>query len=585
MSHPNPRKVAPIVLTIIVLGSLAYWFFIVRPAQASGDELSASGTIEATQVRVSPEMGGRVIEVLAAKGDVVAAGDVLIKLDAALLTAQRDQALAAIAVAEANANAAAANAEAANAQVTAAEAAQSAAQAALDAANSNVSLLEAGATDAQLAAANQQTLQAQASYQAALASYAALTAGARPEEVSAAQTRLDETRTAYYALVVTLDPEQIENFSLAVEQANTNIANAETRQRDLQADAETPAAVLNALPAALAEAQAAQVQAEAARSAIADASQPFYLQVQAARLNLDAANLSLAQAEARQDALADMDGLTDAAEDALQAAVDDAQELADAAQDAYDGLVDSDQGVQLQTAWREVQTALATLNGLARGGTAPLETVLHQLDAAAALSNAAQANYDNLANGARSEQLAAAKAQTAAAKAQLDSAAANLSAAQARADAASAQSAAATAQVAAAEAAVAVLDVQIAKLTLVAPASGVVLARSIEPGELALPGAPLLVLADLNRLTITVYLPEDRYGEVSLDQEVSVSVDSFANQTFPATVTHIADKAEFTPRNVQTAEGRRTTVFAIELSINNTDGKLKPGMPADVKFK
>ena len=63
-----------------------------------------------------------------------------------------------------------------------------------------------------------------------------------------------------------------------------------------------------------------------------------------------------------------------------------------------------------------------------------------------------------------------------------------------------------------------------------------------------------------------------------------MSVDSFPGQTFEATVTHIADQAEFTPRNVQTTESRVTTVFAIDLTINSSDGKLKPGMPADVSF-
>jgi HlyD family secretion protein len=228
---------------------------------------------------------------------------------------------------------------------------------------------------------------------------------------------------------------------------------------------------------------------------------------------------------------------------------------------------------------------LTALNQLARGGTAPLETVLNQLDAAQALADAAEANYTNLANGARPEQRTAAQSQLAAAQAQFEAAEINRSTAEIRAEAAAAQAGAASAQVILAQAAVEVVDVQIAKLTLTAPINGVVLARSIEPGELAVPGAPLLVLADLTRLTITVYLPEDRYGEVFLGDEASVSVDSFPGQRFTATVTRIADRAEFTPRNVQTAEGRRTTVFAIELTISNTEVKLKPGMPADVKFK
>jgi multidrug resistance efflux pump len=94
-----------------------------------------------------------------------------------------------------------------------------------------------------------------------------------------------------------------------------------------------------------------------------------------------------------------------------------------------------------------------------------------------------------------------------------------------------------------------------------------------------------LTLGLLDDLTITVYIPEDRYGEISLGQAADVTVDSFPGETFSALVTHIADQAEFTPRNVQTAEGRATTVYAIELRVEDPEGKLKPGMPADVTFR
>ena len=63
-----------------------------------------------------------------------------------------------------------------------------------------------------------------------------------------------------------------------------------------------------------------------------------------------------------------------------------------------------------------------------------------------------------------------------------------------------------------------------------------------------------------------------------------LTVDFFPGEIFTATVVYIADQAEFTPRNVQTSEGRRSTVFAVELSLRNDAGKLKPGMPADVQF-
>ena len=98
-------------------------------------------------------------------------------------------------------------------------------------------------------------------------------------------------------------------------------------------------------------------------------------------------------------------------------------------------------------------------------------------------------------------------------------------------------------------------------------------------------GASAFVLGKLNTLQITVYVPEDTYGRVKLGQTAKMTVDSYPGVSFTALVVHIADQAEFTPRNVQTAEGRRTTVYAIKLDVPNPDGKLKPGMPADVTFE
>jgi len=93
-----------------------------------------------------------------------------------------------------------------------------------------------------------------------------------------------------------------------------------------------------------------------------------------------------------------------------------------------------------------------------------------------------------------------------------------------------------------------------------------------------------MVVGDLSSVRLTVYVPEDRYGQVKLGQTVSISVDSYPGVTFSGTVLRIADQAEFTPRNVQTVDGRRTTVFAVEIEVPNADYRLKPGMPADVVF-
>ena len=239
----------------------------------------------------------------------------------------------------------------------------------------------------------------------------------------------------------------------------------------------------------------------------------------------------------------------------------DARALQTDAQAAFDSLTTGAGTEPWRSAWAEVdaaQTALAAFVPVRPGATTTpvatstvaVEAALAQIDAATGQRDAAAANLANLQAGARAEQIDAAKA-----------------------------------QVAAADAAVEVLRIQRAKLTLNAPADGVVLTRVIEPGEMAVVGATLLTIADLENLTVTVFVPEDRIGEVRLGDTVAVAVDSYPERTFQATVERVADRAEYTPRNVQTVEGRKTTVFAVQLTITNTDGALKPGMPVDVTFK
>ncbi len=137
---------------------------------------------------------------------------------------------------------------------------------------------------------------------------------------------------------------------------------------------------------------------------------------------------------------------------------------------------------------------------------------------------------------------------------------------------------------AAAEADLDALDLESDKFTILAPVSGVVIKRLIEPGEVISAGAAAFNIGQLDALKITIYLPEDRYGGVDLGEPASVTVDTFPGEQFQATVSRIADEAEFTPRNVQTEEGRRTMVFAVELTVADPDQRLKPGMPASVRF-
>ena len=136
-----------------------------------------------------------------------------------------------------------------------------------------------------------------------------------------------------------------------------------------------------------------------------------------------------------------------------------------------------------------------------------------------------------------------------------------------------------------AQAALSVIDVQLEKTVVKAPVDGIILARNIEVGETIAPNAVVLTVGQLENVNLTVYIPETEYGKVKLNDKVSIQVDSFPDETFTGTVVYISDQAEFTPRNVQTMEGRRTTVYAVKIDVPNPDLKLKPGMPADVTFE
>ncbi len=219
-----------------------------------------------------------------------------------------------------------------------------------------------------------------------------------------------------------------------------------------------------------------------------------------------------------------------------------------------------------------------------------------QFDAARTELDAAQSAYNRLLTSAAAAEVREARARRAVAQARYDAAldrvnqmltgdqSLQLKAAEAGVKQAEMAVGQAEAMLAQAQAALAVIEAQIAKTTVRAPASGVVLARNLEPGEIVAPGSTVLVIGQLREVNLTVYVPEDQYGRVKLGDEVSVTVDTFPGEAFASTVVRISDKAEFTPRNVQTVEGRRSTVYAIELRVPNPDLKLKPGMPADVVF-
>ena len=142
----------------------------------------------------------------------------------------------------------------------------------------------------------------------------------------------------------------------------------------------------------------------------------------------------------------------------------------------------------------------------------------------------------------------------------------------------------AEAALAQAQAALALIDIQLEKTIIKSPTDGIVLTRNLDEGEMLAPGSVAVIIGQLQDVSLTVYIPETEYGKIKLGDSVSITVDSFPGESFSGTVTYISDQAEFTPRNVQTVDGRKTTVFAVKITVPNTNLELKSGMPADVIF-
>lgn len=208
----------------------------------------------------------------------------------------------------------------------------------------------------------------------------------------------------------------------------------------------------------------------------------------------------------------------------------------------------------------------------------------------------AKLQYNQMLSTSAAENLLEARARVAVARSRFDNARDVLSALQTGdesnqvsvAEAGVKQAEAAQAQAEAnlnqAKAALALVDLQLDRASIKAPIDGVVLARNLEVGELIGTGGIVMTIGQVTQLDLNVFVPEDRYGQVSIGQKVEIETNSFPGEIFLGTVSRIATQAEFTPRNVQTADSRATTVYAIRIVVPNPDSRLKPGMPVDVTF-
>jgi HlyD family secretion protein len=477
MQHRRPPLLA-IILVILVLTAGIYYGVRMLNADADGT-LSASGTIEATTVNISPEMAGKVKEVFAGEGQAVKSGEPLLALDDSLLTAQR----------------------------TVAQSVVESADSALLTAQRSYGMAQAQ-YDATLTAARAQEGKQR------LADWASKEPGqfdeplwyfSRQEQMTSAQSQIDAAQEA-------LQQAQSDYDTILKKLNNAEFVAAETRVSDARVGYLIAKAVRDKAQMTGGKVSPEDVQVDI----------PWYAP-SAYRVKIDIA----------KKMSGDSDVLT-AAEDAL----DDAEAELEDAQNVYASLLNTDAAKEvkesratLSVAQERYQTAMDALSRLQTGEYSPQVTI-----AAAALEQA--------------------KAGLEQANKAVQQAEANLS----------------------------LLDTQIEKLKVYSPQEGVILTRNVEPGEFVQPGATAFAMANLNDMTITVYVPEDRYGEIKLRQQATVTVDSYPGESFSAEVIHIADEAEFTPRNVQTVEGRSATVYAIKLKVADDQGKLKIGMPADVVF-
>ncbi len=480
------RKPSPLIITVIVLvlATIGYFIYQTWSQNNAALQLKASGTIEATNVNVAPELAGKVKDVLVIEGQNVKAGDALMHLDNTLLQAQKQQALAALDVAKS----AAATADAALASVQN---------------QYDLALNSALATD-KTQRTSQWTNSAPSDFNLPLWYYS------QAEQMTAAQAEVDAAQKALTDAQNNLTSIQAAVGSSDFVKAENNLASA---QASYQVANDLNNRVQNG-------------------TNIDQLTRYGLYQLAKQQNNPSKANNPV-------NYLINTSNIDQNIKDYSQQLFNDAKSNLKDAQTAYDNAVTTNDAKDVLKARANVtlqqeryNTAMDYVSMIRTGSMSP-----------------SVSNSQNALNQAKA---ADDQAQNAIKQAQSN---------------------------------VDLIDAQMAKLTIYAPIDGVILTRNVEPGEYVQPGADTLTMADITHLTITVYIPENLYGQISLGLQANMKVDSFPNQTFNAQVSYISDQAEFTPRNVQTVEGRSSTVYAIKLTVSDPQGQLKPGMPADVIFK
>jgi HlyD family secretion protein len=535
--------VIPVVL--LIAGIAAVRMVAHRSGQAR--EILGSGVIEADELNVSPRIGGRLAEVLVREGGRVTAGQLVATLEHAEIDAELQRAEGAVRTAEATLR----DLERGSRpeQIAAARAGLAEAEAARDGAERRLRTAREAHEKVtelkqQVDAAQGRVRVAQATVDKARAQLDEAEAGPTSEDVATLRTALREAETRVEAARTAADnAEEVYAHQSALEtpliaasteevalQASMSLAEGElTRARTL---ADEDAGTRQSLERAQTESTVTGARLDGAKRGVADARE----------------QVAMVRAQARQ------------MRDAARSALDQAVRARDTVQARLDALLAG-------TREERVQLAQAALTA----ARAEAET------AEAALANATTTYDDRLQ--ARQERDAA--------QAALEQAAARVRAVRANLDlllAGNTQEAidAARGRLTEANAALDATIVRREYCNIVAPRTGTITEVVADAGEMVQIGGPVVILADLENLWLRAYVGLIELGSIARGQRLRVVTEAVGGKVFEGTVIRISDEAEFTPKDVQTAEQRITQVYWVKIGLGDGEGLLKPGMPADV---
>ncbi len=204
---------------------------------------------------------------------------------------------------------------------------------------------------------------------------------------------------------------------------------------------------------------------------------------------------------------------------------------------------------QLQSTFENARTDYTRMEALYKSKSVTkkqLDDAESRYTIARAQLSSAQQNLQKLKRFARPEDLAAAKARLDQATAQAD-----------------------------------LLRKQISDASILAPVSGTVTQKPVEVGELVNTGTTIVTISRIEELNLMIYVSDKDLGKVKLGSTADIVIDTYPNKSFPGKVVYVSPVAEFTPKNVQTKEDRTKLVFGVKIEVQNRDGILKAGMPAD----